>query len=111
MKKTAIFIFTIAILYSQSTVAVYNANMVGVVTDVLTYTHSDLIFFRLSNQPTTHPECSTDYFSIDASVPSERRQQILSRLLTAYATGKEINIGFDNAGDCSHTRIRVHRVG
>ena len=53
----------------------------------------------------------TDYFSIDASVPAERKSIVVSRLLTAHAMGKPINIGYDKVGDCSSGRIRVHRVG
>ena len=52
-----------------------------------------------------------DFFSIDASIPEARRQQVLSRLLIAYASSTPINIGCDKDGDCSHGRIRVHRVG
>ena len=89
----------------------YNDNMTGRVTSILTYTGGDQIYFRLHNQPSSHPKCKVDYFSIDSSVPAERRQVVLSRLLAAHAMDKPINIGFDNAGDCSHGRIRVHRVG
>ena len=99
------------LFFPWSVHAEYNANMQGVVTEVLTYTHGDQIYFKLDNQPSTHPRCETDFFSIDASIPAERRHQLLSRLLTAYATGKRVNIGYDNKGNCSHTRIRAHRVG
>lgn len=89
----------------------YNANIQGVVTKVLTYTGDGRIFLRLSNQPSSHPQCSTDYFSIDASVSDSVRSQLLARLLVAYSTGEVVNIGYDSQGDCSHGRIRVYRVG
>lgn len=91
--------------------AEYNANIKGVVTHVLTYTDSSRIYFRLDNQPTSHPGCETNYFSVDSSVLPDVRAQLLSRLLTAYATKEITNIGFDDLGNCSHSKIRVHRVG
>ena len=91
--------------------AEYNDNMSGLVTNIVTYTDSDRIYFKLDNQPSHHPIYNPDYFSIDDSISNDRRQQLLSRLLTAYASGKPVNIGFDRDGDCSHGRIRVHRVG
>ena len=106
--KNSIFLL---LLFSTSAFADYNANMTGVVTHVLTYTGSDQIYFRLDNQPSSHPACNTDYFAIDSSIPAERRQQVLSRLLMAYATGKPINIGYDSEAGCAHSRIRVWRVG
>lgn len=89
----------------------YDANITGVVTNVLTYTHADQVYFRIDNQPSTHPKCKVTYFSIDASIPPERRAQVLSRLLTAHASGKPVNIGYDKTGDCSHGWIRAYRVG
>ena len=52
----------------------YNANMRGKVTQVLTYTYSTLIYFRLENQPSSHPTCKSIYFSIDAATPDNIRQ-------------------------------------
>ena len=101
----------LAVVGSSPTLAGYNANMQGVVTNVLTYAVDGRIFFRLSNQPSSHPQCASDYFSIDASVPDTARSQLLSRLLVAYTTGEAITVGYDSQGDCSHSRIRVHRIG
>ena len=89
----------------------YNANMQGVVTTVVTYAGGDYIYFKLHNQPTSHPLCKTDFFVIHASTPPDRLDRMLSRLLTAYTTGETVNIGYDDAGDCAHGRIRVHRIG
>lgn len=111
MRTLVTLLLVITALFSISSHAGYNANMTGKVTQVLTYTCTDQIYFRLENQPKSHPSCGVDFFSIDASIPEARRQQVLSRLLIAYASGTPINIGYDKEGDCSHGRIRVHRVG
>jgi hypothetical protein len=89
----------------------YDSNLSGVVTQVLTYTDSDQIYFVLNNQPSTHPSCNPGLFSIDAATPVENRRALLSRLLLAKASGESINIGYDSKGNCSHGYIRVHRVG
>ena len=100
-----------SLLFCSQVLADYNANIISKVTEVITYTHSTQIYFRLDNQPYSHPICKTDYFAIDASTPDNIRQQVLARLLTAYANGSPVNIGFDKEGDCSHGRIKVYRVG
>jgi hypothetical protein len=100
-----------AIFASSSAHAVYNANMYGVVTDVLIYTDADYIYFQLSNQPTSHPSCLPGYFVISSAVPADRRKQLLARLLLAKASGETIAIGYDNSGDCTDGYIHVHRVG
>jgi hypothetical protein len=92
-------------------VAGYDENMQGVVADVVLYAYDDKIYFRLENQPTTHPECNPAYFAIDTATPADRRKMMLARLLLAKATKEPMNVGFDKTGDCSHTYIRAHRVG
>lgn len=89
----------------------YNANMAGVISEVITYVDRNVIYFKLENQPSSHPSCHADYFSIVESVTAERRSILLSRLLAAYAIKEVVNIGYDSTGDCSDGRIRVHRVG
>jgi len=103
---TLLLLFVVSPLYAQ-----YNANMKGVVTDVLIYSDSNLVLFRLDNQPSTHPLCAVDYFSIGVDIPYDRVKSLISRLLMAKATKERINIGYDAVGDCSQNRIRVHRVG
>jgi len=88
----------------------YNDNLGGEVEDVLTYSNG-LILFRLKNQPVNHPECNAQYFSLATDINSVILNRMLSRLLTAYSTKTPVNIGFDNAGDCGNSYIRVHRVG
>lgn len=91
--------------------AAYNANMSGTVTSVVTYTEADYILFRLDNQPSSHPTCNPNYCIIAAVVSADRRKAILSRLLLAKASGEVINIGHDNASECSSGYIQVSRVG
>ena len=109
MKKTMLFL--VLLIYSTMSSAVYNDNMTGTVSQIMTYADGDYIYFTLSNQPTSHQACSPQYFVISEDVPYQRRQMLLSRLLAAYTTKDAINIGFDNSGDCVHGYIRVHRIG
>ena len=109
-----IFIFIIAACLSFITATVnaqYNANIKGVLSQVRTYTDGDFIYISLENQPTEHPVCNVGFFVISETVPFERRQMILSRLLAAYAMKENVNIGYDDKGDCAHGYIRVHEVG
>jgi hypothetical protein len=91
--------------------AAYNANIDGVVTWVATYTESDAVFFQLSNQPSSHPQCSPQYFVVAETVTEHRRRQAFAQLLAAAESKRVIRIGYDNAGDCASGYIRVHRVG
>ncbi|NOU50501.1 hypothetical protein HG263_08100 [Pseudoalteromonas sp. JBTF-M23] len=109
MKKYLVLMF-LSLLGSYAN-ADYNANITGKVTSIATYTYSGRIYFRLDNQPSSHPACQTDYFAIDESTPDAIRQQVYSRLLVAYSSGKAINIGYDKEGGCAHGRIKVYRVG
>lgn len=98
-------------LWSTNAFGVYNANTSGIVTMVITYTDSDQILFRLENQPSSHPACNANYFSVPAETPADRRKAMLARLLLAKATGETINVGFDGTGACSSGYIQAHRVG
>lgn len=98
-------------LFSMPLLAAYNANMQGEIQGVYVYTDADYIYIKLKNQPTSHPSCQPSFFVIPASVPYERRQMLLSRLLTAYASKETVNIGYDATGNCANSYIQVHRVG
>jgi hypothetical protein len=90
----------------------YDANMSGTLVSVLTYTHTDSVYFRLVNQPGAHPFCNPNYFVIGPEVSGDRRKALLARLLTAYATGESVNVGYDStSSDCSDGYIRPYRVG
>ena len=113
MNKTRLFIMlvTLGLCFTQISNAGYNANMKGIVTAVVTYAGGGHIYFRLHNQPTSHPLCKTDYFAIHSGTPPDSLGRMLSRLLIAYTTGETVNIDCHNAGDCAHSRIRMWRVG
>lgn len=85
--------------------------MQGTLTGVYVYTDGDYIYFRLNNQPTSHPKCKSNYFVIPSTVPQNRREMLLSRLLTAYSMKEKVNIGYDNSVECANGYIKVHRVG
>lgn len=91
--------------------AVYNANLAGVVVDVVVYSDSDLVLFKLNSQPTTHPLCTPAYFAVGTDVDPTRRKVLLARLLLAKATGEPTNVGYDKDGACANGYIRAHRVG
>ncbi|NOX27022.1 MAG: hypothetical protein GXP21_02295 [Gammaproteobacteria bacterium] len=111
MKKIKLILIGISLCLSQHALAVYNANIQGVVAEVITYTDRDDILFKLQNQPASHPECEANYFAIDINAQADRRHQVLARLLTALTSGNSLTIGYDGEGDCAQGRIRVHRVG
>jgi hypothetical protein len=81
--------------------AVYNANLAGVVVDVVVYSDSDQVLFKLNSQPTTHPLCNPAYFAVGTDVDPTRRKVLLARLLLAKATGEPTNIGYDKDGACA----------
>jgi hypothetical protein len=111
MEKFYIIFLIIFCLYSQPSSAKYNDNMQGVLTGVYVYTDGDYIYFTLNNQPTSHPKCKSNYFVIPSTVPQNRREMLLSRLLTAYSMKERVNIGYDNSVECANGYIKVHRVG
>ena len=108
MKKYTFVLFLLISSYAWSG---YDANMKGMVKHTAVYTSGDYIYFTLENQPSSHPGCNPAYFVISESVPYERRQMLLSRLLMAYASKENVNIGYDSQGGCTHGYITVHRVG
>lgn len=109
MKK----IFLIAALFlSSQSIAGYNDNFNGKVTEILTYTYSSQILVRFDKQPSSHPSCTKlDYLIIPPETPDNIKQLIMSRLLTAYALGEEITVGIDKEGSCYNGRIQIYRIG
>ncbi len=108
--KIKVLVFIASFLVINVSVAGYNNNIVGEVSEVLVYTNGQ-VTFRLANQPTSHPGCNPAYFAIDNTLSEAAISRLMSRLLSAHATKVPINIGYDDAGDCANTYIRVHRVG
>lgn len=113
LKLMTITVFiAINVFFSSFAFAGYNANFKGKITHVLTYTYSTQILVRVEGQPSSHPECSRfDYLIVDPATPDNIREMVLSRLLTAYATGEVVNIGYDKDSSCVSGRIKIFRVG
>lgn len=96
----------LALCISGTAPATYTANFAGVIKDVITYDDSHFLI-RLDPMPSG--PCS-QYFIVTTEVPADARQMLLSRALTAHATGAIINIGYDDSV-CVNGWYRVHRVG
>ncbi len=110
MKKALLLV--VVLTFSDLSFAGYDANFSGKITHVLTYPGTTKIYIRVEGQPTSHPVCtSLDYLSIPSDISAESRNLVMSRILSAYATGEKINIGYDKTAGCSDNRIRVYRVG
>ncbi len=109
--KTLLSIFAIGLLSPSSASAIYNANISGKVTAIWAYTEADHIYFKLDNQPTSHPVCNPNFFVIDAALPAPRMDRLFARALTAKTTGETINIGYDATTECQNGYIKVHRIG
>ncbi|WP_156025008.1 hypothetical protein [Sphingomonas phyllosphaerae] len=86
--------------------AEYNSNVVGTITNVLTYDGGHFLF-TLSAMPSS--PCA-NYFIVPSDIPVDGRQMLLSRALMAKASGEAINIGYDNK-TCVNGWYRVHRIG
>lgn len=86
--------------------AEYNDNLVGIITNILTY-DSGQFLFTLSAMPAG---ACRNYFIVPADLPADARQMLLSRALTAKAGSEAVNIGFDK-NTCINGWYRVHRIG
>jgi hypothetical protein len=91
--------------------AIYNANISGQLAAFWSYSYSDPIYFVLKNQPSTHPTCNPSFFVVPGTIPADRRKMMFARLSLAYATQENLNIGYDNAGDCADGYIQAYRIG
>ena len=108
-------------LVSMPSHAAYNANLSGNVTQILTY-NSGIVMFSLDTQPTSNGSCAAAFFELDpASTPNDPAaavgyaaafNRMYARLLEAYTLGQPVNIGYDNAGNCSVLGyITTYRIG
>jgi hypothetical protein len=107
---TRLLITIVLSMVSTAASAVHNANMTGVITMLSTYSDGDYIYIQLSSHP-AHPTCNNQFFVIPSTIPENRRNSMLARLMLAKATGEAVIIGYDAVGDCAHGYIQVHRVG
>jgi hypothetical protein len=72
--------------------------------------------FSLDTQPTSNGSCAAAFFELDpASTPNDPAaafNRMYARLLEAYTLGQPVNIGYDNAGNCSVLGyITTYRIG
>lgn len=111
MKRLFFVLFFLAVVPLGEATAAYNANMRGQLEGFYIYADADYIYFRLKNQPSTHPSCDPTYFVIPDTVPADRRKMMVARLSLAYAMQEIVNIGYDSTGECAGGYIRAHRVG
>ena len=106
----------LGILTCMPSHATYNANIVGNVTQILTY-NSGVVLFSLDTQPTSNGACTPQFFELDPSstnTPNDAAavNRLYARLAQAYALGQPVNIGFDNAANCGVSGyITVYRIG
>ena len=105
-------------LAPRSATATYNANISGTPVSLLTYP-SGLMLLNLSNQPTSNGSCNAGYFELDppsyagADVANDAAfNRMYARAMSAFTTGTQITVGYDNAGTCGVSGyIRIYRIG
>ena len=98
-----------------------NAVWIGVtgkVTTILLYDSTDSILVIMDSPGTAVAECSnTQTFAINGSLPADRRNQMLSALMMAKASGQSVTIMFNDVGGCvswgstSNVYRKIERVG
>jgi hypothetical protein len=101
------------VLFIPSAHATYNTNLAGVVTAVLTYP-AGWVLFTLNNQPTSNGSCNATYFELDVPTAADENafNRVYARLAMAYASGEQVNVGFDNSANCGTSGyIQVYRIG
>jgi hypothetical protein len=101
------------VLFFSPAHATYNTNLVGVVTSLMTYP-AGYVLFMLNNQPTSNGSCNATYFELDVSNAADENafNRVYARLAMAYATGEQVNVGFDNSASCGAGGfIQVYRIG
>ena len=110
MFRKKMLIVILSFFWLSSANSGYDANIVGTVTSLYSYS-SGLVLFKLSNQPTSHPTCNSGLFALATDLSETAANRMYSRLLAAYTAQQAINIGYDSQGDCGNGYIRVHRAG
>jgi hypothetical protein len=111
MKKILFLISAIFMSFPAHAQYTYNNNVIADrIVSVITYAHDNSILFNIPNMPQI-PGCAGHYFVITPDLPTDNRQQLLSRLLVAYSSKEAINIGYDGQTCNSIGYIVVFRVG
>lgn len=111
MLRSTLLFATLA--FSTMSFAEYNNNIIGVVSQVLTYP-TGLVLVKLENQPSNHPSCNAAFFALDPNVDEAAIDRMYARILISYTTQKSINIGYDDGRaevDCVNSYIHLYRAG
>jgi len=97
-------VLVIAISWSLSAYATYNATVIGTITTLTQFGTAlqfspETVMFDLSNQPTIAcPSGSHFVLSPTTIADAQTRKNMLAMLLHAKATGNQVAIAYDNTG-------------
>ncbi|MEM1052993.1 MAG: hypothetical protein AAGI28_12960 [Pseudomonadota bacterium] len=66
------------------------------------YDHTSTVLVALDTQPTgpVAPGCLISSFAIDGALPADRRQQLISLLVSAKLADRAVTIAWDDLGSC-----------
>lgn len=96
--RRTIAVFFIAFLPSLGWAGWLNTS--GKVVNMNFYFKTDTVLVKL-DKPGVSNDCSSlEYFAIDGGMPAERRQQMISALLSAKAMGQPVTIAYNEVDDC-----------
>lgn len=92
-------LFLFALLLSSPAFAWHTTS--GTVKNIYAYANTDTVLVELSTHGAAVPECSnTKMFAINGAHPESRRNQMLTLLLTAKATGTRLSVAYNTSGGC-----------
>ncbi len=101
------YVATALLVFASSMAAIGQAQagwteVTGKVLMVTSYDHTSTVLVTLENQPTgpLPTGCRIDAFAIDGALSADRRQQMLSMLLSAQMANRNVDVSWDNAGNC-----------
>jgi len=94
------YILLIAVLMPLQAFAAW-LNTTGKIDSINVYHNRDVILVSLDNNGADITECSNKTtFAISSSVTHERRQIMLSILMSAEARGKPVTLAYNDVGGC-----------
>lgn len=91
--------FLVTLLLSSPALAWHTTS--GTVENIYVYANTDTVLVELSAHGHAVSECSnTEQFAINGARSESRRNQMLTMLLTAKATGTRLNLAYNTSGGC-----------
>lgn len=72
----------------------------GTILNINFYAATDTVLVLLSSYGADTGCTNKTTFAIDGSLPTERRQQMVSALLSAEASGSTVNVYYEDSGGC-----------